>query len=493
MRSGLLSLLSINITGKAVSVVVFAFLARTLEMEDLAYIGVIPALSAVLLISLTFGVITTIQRDFPRLRVTDEKRAEAMMRAAYLIGCCAILFMFALLFPFTEAWTPILLGGYATDPATIRWIALPLATYMFLEFNGAMLITRNEATTFGVVRVYGDIAAKTSALLLYLWRPSELSLFLGLALGQLPFCLALLWTTRRWLFRPDTASPFALIAASGVFYAESVFQMLRSRGDALLVSSILGPVAMAGYYVARTVATQLMVLFQPVTSIIIPAFSARFGEGPQELSSVFRKVWSIGPPVFVWLASILAAMSPFLIAVIAGPSYADTWRTALFLCYVTAAMSIYAIASRVLLIMGSSIERFRVVLLHAALLALLVLIVRDRYGAEGIAAAWLVAATVTIFVVRVRASAIGFDWPGSRALWRAILLSVPVPLISLYLIGYGRHPDWLYVLQTGALGLLSLVALVRLQDPFEEKQMIAAIPRPIAPAYRLIRRFAAHH
>ncbi len=489
---GLLSLLSINISGKAVSMVVFAFLARTLEMQHLAYIGLIPPLAAVLFISMSFGVTTTLQRDFPRMRVKEPGRANAMMRAAYIIGCFSVVLMFALLFPLTGTWTPLVLGGYDFDPETIRWITLPLAGYMFMELNGSMLITRNEATAYGVIRVYGDIAAKTSALFFYLWRPSELSLFLGLAAGQLPFCLALLWTTRRWLFRREIASPFALIADSGVFYAEAVFQMLRSRGDALLVSSILGPVAMAGYYVAKTVAMQLQVLFRPVTSIIIPVFSARFGEGPGALSAMFRRVWSVAPPVFVWLASILAAMAPFLIAVIAGPAYAGTWETALFLCYGSAAMSIYAIAAQVLLVMGTRVERFRVVLMHAALLAVLMLVVRDRFGPEGIAAAWLVAAVVTIFVIRVRARYIGFDWPGSGALWRAILISVPVPLVSLYVIGYGSHPDWIYVLQTAVLGALSLVAVIRLQGPFEEKQMIAAIPGPIVPAYRLIRRSATH-
>jgi O-antigen/teichoic acid export membrane protein len=489
---GLLSLLSINVSGKVVSIFVFAFLARALDAEHLAYIGVIPALSGFLLVALSFGVPTLLERDFPQLRVREPERADAMMRAAYLIVFCSLVFMFALLFPFTGAWMPLVLGGYDVDPETVRWITLPLATYMFLEMNGSMLITRNEATRFGIVRVYGDLAAKAGALLFYLSNPSELSVFLGLAAGQLPFCLALFWLNRRWLFRREMASPFALIASSGVFYAESVFQMLRSRGDVLLVSSILGPVAVAGYYVAKTVASQLTVLFQPVTSIIIPAFSARYALGPQELSAVFRKVWSIAPPVFVWLASMLAAVSPFLIAVIAGEGYAGTWKTTLILCYVTAAMSIYMIACRVLLIMGSSMERFRVVLLHAALLAGLMLAVRDRFGAEGVAASWLAAAIVTVLVVRLRAGRIGFDWPESTALWRAILLSVPVPLVSLYVIGYGSHPDWLFLLQTGALGLLSLIGLLLLQGPFEEKQMIAAIPRPIAPAYRLIRRFATH-
>lgn len=490
--NGLFSLLSINVSGKLVSVFVFAFLARALDAEHLAYIGLIPALAGFLLVGLSFGVGTITERDFPQLRLGDPERADAMMRAAYLIAACSILFMFALLFPFTAVWTPVVLGGYDIDPAAIRWITLPIAGYMFLELNGWMLITRNEPRNFGVARVYGDISAKAGALLFYLWRPSGLSVFLGLALGQLPFCLWLLWQNRRWLFRREVASPFALIGSSGVFYAESVFQMLRARGDAVLVSSILGPVAMAGYYVAKTIASQLQVLFTPVTSIIIPAFSSRYGRGPDQLSAVFRKVWSIAPPIFVWLASVLAAVSPFLIALIAGPDYSGDWQTAMLLCYVTAAMSTYGIASRILLIMGTSMERFRVVLLHAALLVCLMFVVRDRFGAEGVALSWLVAGILTVFVVHLRARRIGFQWPESTALWRSLLLSVPVPLISLYFIGYGSHPDWLYLAQMGILALLSLVGLVYLQGPFEERQMMAAIPPRIAPAYLLIRRFAAH-
>lgn len=490
--NGLFSLLSINLSGKIVSIFVFALLARALDAEHLAYVGLIPALSGVLLVLLTFGVGTILERDFPQLQVSDPERADATMRAGYLVCASSIVFMFALLFPFTGAWTPLILGGYHFDPAAIRWIALPIAGHMFLEMNGWMLITRNEPRSFGVARVYADVSAKTGALLFYFWRPSELSVFLGMACGQLPFCLWVLWHNRRWLLHRGMASPIALIRASHVFHAESIFQMLRSRGDALLVSSILGPVPMAGYYVAKTVASQLLVLLNPVTSVIIPTFSARYGRGGDELSAVFRKVWSLAPPVFIWLASVLAAISPFLIAVVAGPDYSGTWQTALILCYVTAAMSIYAIASRVLLIMGSSMERFRVVLLHAALLAALMLVVSDNFGAEGVAASWLIAAVLTILVVRLRARKIGFQWPESTALWRATLVSVPVPLISLYVIGYGVHPDWLYLVQTGLLSLLSLIGLLRLQGPFEEAQMVAAIPKRIAPAYLMIRRFATH-
>lgn len=487
---GFFGLLSINLSGRVVSVLVFAWLARILESEHLAYVGLIPALSGLVLAAFGFGVGTLLERDVPRLLVSDPARADALQRSGFLVASLSIVIMVLVFWVFVDAWTGLFLADYTFEAGSIRWIALPMAAYMFNEINAWMMIIRRETKAFGILKIYGDIAAKLAVVGLYLWRPSETSVFLGLALGHFPFLVVALWLQRGWLFKAPLFNPLKLIWESRVFYAEANFTALRDRGDSVLVSSVLGPIAMANYYVAKSVAAQLLVFYSPVTSLIVPVFSSRLGQGKQELALVFRKVWSIAPPLFIWLASSIAAISPVVLALIAGPEYAHNWQTAMILCFVSAAMATHALGTRILLVMGSSHERFRIVVIHAALLGGLIFLFRDSAGPAGIALAWLIAAVVTIFVIKLRASHMAFDWPVTTALLRALACCVPVPVITLYGLGYGAVPDWLFVTVAGGLSCLSLLALLILQDAFEAQQMVTRLPRMLVPAYSTIRRLA---
>jgi O-antigen/teichoic acid export membrane protein len=488
MRSGLFKLLSITLSGKVVSVLVLALLARTLAAEHLAYIGLIPAVAGLMLAVFGFGVGTLLERDVPRLRVSDPEAADTLLRTGFFVASLAVVLMLVFFWTLVDVWTNLFLSGYEFDPSSIRLMTLPMAFYMFVTINGWMLIIRGEARNYGYIHVYGDIAAKIGALGAYFLHASEMSLFVGLALGQLPFFGAALWMHRDWLFRRRFISPIELVWSSRVFYVEANFTALRNHGDSLLVSSVLGPAAMAGYYVAKRVASQLSVFFSPLTSIVVPLFSSRFGHGAQELALVFRKTWSIAAPLFIWLASSVAAASPFLLAVVAGEDYAETWQTTAVLCYATAALAVYAICGRILLIIGSSLERFRIVVIHTALLATCVLVFRGELGTTGIALSWLIATVCTILVVRVRARQLGFDWPASTAVGRALVLCVPVPIIMLYAIGYGVHPDWTYLLLACGLSAFSLAGILVLQNEFEERAMLGTLPGIIAPAYRTVRR-----
>lgn len=487
---GIYGLLSINVSGKITSIVLFAVLARLLTAEHLAFVGLIPSLAGLALAAFGFGVGTLLERDVPRLLVSDPEQANMLQRAGFLIASSAVLTMTLAVWLAVDVWTGVLLADYTFDRDSIRWISLPIAGYMFTEINAWMMVIRGKVRLYTVFWILGDIAGKVAVLAFYLWRPSELSLFLGLALGQLPCFVAALWVHRDWLYSKKLASPVELIRASRVYYAEANFIALRDRGDNVLVSSILGPVSLANFYVAKSVSAQLSLFFSPIFYSIIPLFSSRLAHGKEELGVLFKKAWVLAVPSFVWLAASLASISPFVLAVIAGPAYAHNWPTSMVLCFVAATMGMYELGTRALLVMGRSYERFRVVVIEVSIVVAAVLVIRDTSGTLGIAFAWLIAAVATFFVVRARVQSIGFQWPRWGVLLRAIALCVPVPLLMLYGVGYGPHPDWLFLVLACVLSGASLLGLWLLQDPFESQQLAATLPPRLLPAYNSLRRLA---
>ena len=104
----LFRLLSISLTGKLVSVGVFVLLARTLDPVHLAFVGLVEPTSFMAMAIFCLGVQTTLEKNVPRLLVTDVSQAKAMIRSAMLVMCTAILLMVVVSVLFVEYWSPIL-------------------------------------------------------------------------------------------------------------------------------------------------------------------------------------------------------------------------------------------------------------------------------------------------------------------------------------------------------------------------------------------------
>jgi O-antigen/teichoic acid export membrane protein len=481
------TLFIINISGKVVTLIVFAALARMISATHLAYVALIPALAPVILSLFGFGVNTLMERDVPRKLALNAESSYQLMRAGFLLNILSIILVVILGALFVGYWAPIVLGEYDYDITSIHWFLLPIATYMLLQITGLFLLLEGKAAQFGLLKVFGDIFAKTAVLVLYFLQPSEMAVIIGLTIGQLPFILYGLWLQRAWLLHKEYVPLRRVVSQALPFYLESNFNAARNQGDSLLVSTFLGPIAMAGYYVAKTVANQLSVFYNPIRSFMTHRLSFQKGHSEEAMNAAFKQVWHISVPVFIWLACAMSAVSPYLIQIVAGERYTSVWPVAILLCLLSCSLALYSLSGRILLLIGSAFERFRVTIIQTVLIVIFSVILVPILESEGIALSWLLAAVISLYIVKIRTIRLKFPWPKLKLFSWSILLTLSMPILSILLFSLELDPFLVitsFVLTAG----LSLWAIFYVQDKYEETQMLLILPARIVPLYQRIRK-----
>jgi O-antigen/teichoic acid export membrane protein len=474
----------INISGKVFTLILFAVLARIVSPMHLAYVALIPALAPVLLSLFGFGVNTLLERDVPQTLVKDNVAGYQLMKTGYLFNLLSITTIVICGCFFADYWSPVVLADY--DIVNVQWILLPIATYMILQVTGLFLLLDGKADKFGLLRVFSDIFAKTAVVILYLIMPSEMAIFIGLAIGQLPFLLYGIWLQKDWIFKRTRSPLKSVLTQSMPFYIESNFNAARNQGDNILVSSLLGPVAMAGYYVAKTVANQLSVFYNPVSNFMRHRLSAKKGNSQAAMSDAFKQVWLLCVPVFIWLACAVGAVSPFLINIVAGEQYTDVWLVVFLLCLLSCALTLYSVSSRILLIIGSAFERFRVTILQTLLIVVFTFVLADKLQSEGIALAWLLALLGSLYIVKMRAVHLNFSWPKTQVFTRYMLPTYLMPALALFLFSAGINTFYIigsFILMAG----LSIGAILKGQSIYEETQILDMAPSRLIPFYQWLR------
>jgi len=472
----------VNISGKLITLVLFAALARLLPAQHLAYVALIPVLAPVLISLFGCGVNTLLERDVPQLLAQTPNEGYALMRSGYITNLLSIVLVLVLGYLFVGTWSAFVLNEYDYNLNIIAWMLVPLTCYMLLKLVGLMLLLDGKAAKYGILTIYGDISAKVAVLALYLFNPTELSIFIGLAVGQLPFVVYGIWSQRTWLFHFQHRSFTKLLQNSVPFYIEGNFNETRNHGDSLLVSSLLGPVAMAGYYIAKMVANQLSVFFNPISSFMVHRLSFQKGKGSAAMEAGFKQVWHLSIPIFTWLACAVAAITPMLIQLIAGAQYTYVWPAAFILCLVACGLALYSFSGRILLLIGNAFERFRITIIQVLVIAILSLTLAPLFSMNGISMAWLVGVLTSLVLVKSRSIRLGFHWPSFKVFNKSLLLTLLMPLLSL---GCYSYYDSMLALMLVAIpmGALSLWFVLYYQNEYEYEQMILVLPTALKPYY----------
>jgi O-antigen/teichoic acid export membrane protein len=472
----------VSITGKLLTLALFAVIARVLPAEHLAYVALIPVLAPVLLSLSSFGIATLLERDVPQFLAISPKEAYALMRAGYVIQIFSILLVLSFGYFFVSTWAPIVLSEYDYTPNTIAWMLAPLACYMLVKVTGAMLMLEGKAAKYGMLTIYGDISAKAAVLGLYLFNPTDLSIFIGLVIGQLPFVAYGVWSQRAWLCRLQCSPLTKLLYRSLPFYIEGNFNQARNHGDSLLVSSLLGPVAMAGYYIAKMVANQLSVFFNPISSFMVHHLSFQKGKDLAAMEAAFKQVWHLSIPIFIWLACAVAAITPLLIQLIAGEQYIYVWPAAFILCLVACGRALYSFSGRILLLIGNAFERFRITIIQVLIITILISILTPLISVNGVAISWLVGVLSSLYLVKIRSIQLDFDWPSLKVFNRTLLLTLLGPFLSL---GSYFYYESLLILMMVAIPMIILTLWFVLYDQskYEYEQMLLVLPKKLKPFY----------
>jgi O-antigen/teichoic acid export membrane protein len=122
----------------------------------------------------------------------------------------------------------------------------------------------------------------------------------------------------------------ALITDSFSYYAGNYLSFFRGDGDSLLVTAFLGPVALADYYVAKTLYTNVGLICTAIDKVAAERL-ARHIRTPQFNEKAHELHVRISSAI-IPLCLLSVAIAPEALFILAGPRYADaTWPAVVLL------------------------------------------------------------------------------------------------------------------------------------------------------------------
>jgi len=301
-----------------IGIVSVYFYTRVLEPFDLALIPVSAMLSLACYTISNMGLGLYVQRKMPAVNETDPVTAMLMGRAMIAVMivplaiCCLVVFVASgviadWLLKDRQAGNLIILMIPVAVATSWQWAAVQImrGRSLFVELS--------------IFRLVAQIIHPAAVIVLYLWFGST-GLIVGLIIGNAVPTVLATWVIRDYVFgRVDWKYTIGLLSKSWPFYGEGYGGYLTSFTDQWVIGLLLGPWALATYYVPKTLFTRLSTLSDAVHTVAMANLSAIGSHGLDAVKSAFERVRRVYVFIFVPACAALLGASFFLVDVLAGP------------------------------------------------------------------------------------------------------------------------------------------------------------------------------
>lgn len=390
---------AILLTGKLIEKVLgFAaiiFYARVFSAAELALVPLVFLLGNLSLVVFGFGILPTIVMETPRLLKVSRSKALSLIRRVLLIGMIGAVLsgIFMLLFDdVINQWMP----GLAGLPTMSYWITAAVVSQSLFILLSQILSGLTKFWQMSVASMVVSLGRVLFVLGLYkLLGPTGIVAGLTLATGL--GCLLSVWAIRAELKENISESyPFlSIFKLSWPFYMESYVMYLRSQGDQLAVTTLLGAEALAFYYVARRLYDMLKVLSDSIDSALIPALSQFSLKNRKDFSVWWHDFFLNGLSLSVPVAFLTAACVPFYVALIGWEKYQDAIFPAVILCLAFIVDIIKGVVlNRTIFVLCPPVKRLKITSIETTVMLPMLIVGALTMGATGVALAYLVSGII---------------------------------------------------------------------------------------------------
>lgn len=382
-------LLSGNLLAKLLGIASLMLFTRLLTKDQLAVFPAFLMLIGLANLFLSFGIYQYFLRQLPLLFRTDREQARSLCATGSLIIIGGTVPVAILAVVFRER-----ISTWLFDDPRQSWIviyasigSIAYAVSKIVEF---VMWARGQFTQTSIVQVAESVVRPVLTVVLF-FAIGYNGVIIGLVVAQ--FVIAILSVAFvRDLFvggRPAGYPLKHLFQQSMPYYLESYLWYVRGDGDSLLVSIFLGPAYLASYYVAKTLLTNLLVLWTAIDKVAVErlardgAHAKDFGERVRQLHS--RLSATIVPPVMA-----LIAVAPYAVVIMAGPKYESSAVPAVFLLSVGLVQLQTIALDRALFVAGSPVVRLTKTAVESAASVISAFALAPSLGIVGIAIARLI-------------------------------------------------------------------------------------------------------
>lgn len=439
-------LISADIFVKALAVVALAFYTRYLPKPHLSLLPIYEMLAGMSTLFFSFGILPTFVRSLPSLLQSDPPEARGMV----LTGACPVLggaaFFSLSIFCFAVHISRLLCATTAYA-SLLQLMTIGFFTSAVTKLAQYLLWAASRFGKVSIMNMFNSLAnvLLTVGLLLLLGLKG---LVLGLVIRDaISACLSLFFL-RDILFTGPVRyySLKKLLKQSVPFYLEGYLIYFRAQGDYWIVSTMLGPAAMATYYVAKRIYAAVLTLFESADKVITTDL-ARRREDLKDTKERISQLLIVISQTAVPLVFLIIGLAPSIIYVVAGKQYADSVVPCIILCVAILAQFVRAPIGRAIFVLKPPVARFKLTAVDSTCLVTALLLLTPLLNEPGVALSrFLSSAVAAVYACLVLKSVLAVRIPiGQIAMSLAASLPMTAFLLSCQMLNFNLFALPLYV------------------------------------------------
>lgn len=433
--NGWTTLLKGNLLIKILALLFFAFIARLFSASEVVIYALIPSIS-ILLASLSgFGLSTLSEKYGPSLSEPE--------RSSYLVGALSI----QLLGLAVAIGISFLMFGYWAKALSIPadWISRKVILHLSLFLYGATYLAVTYLNILGsyssvnTVRLVLEILNKIIPIIFYFL--SFASVLEGYLIAQvIAFILAFIKLKGTIKTLSINLKPvFSLLRKYPSLYFESIFNSLRTMGDNIIVSFVLGEILLSQYFIFKRISEQL----EPIGNALVQSSIQSFSK-IRTLSSIDRiaaldTILRSYAFSFMQLSFIYAPVCLILVYILAGKEYVQYANIAGLLAIHFAFNVTFSMQMKIVLNFFRPVYRLVLSASSFGIYIFLLLTVFNGIGLWGAALSLLCSDVLMLMVSTILMKRVGVE--NRRRVASIILQALGLSVILIYVNAPGSITD----------------------------------------------------
>jgi O-antigen/teichoic acid export membrane protein len=422
-------LISGSLLAKLFSTAALMLFARSLPKEEMAVFPAFLMLAGMANTILTFGLFANFTRRLPSLIRTDPDLARSIVVTGTGIIVAGTLLPSAAAYVWSDTLARIIFERPASG--WIIQIMVPgFLAYMMSRIEEYVMWGRGQFGASSLIQILESIVRPVATVACWLWLGFP-GIVIALVVSQIVMAAIGLWYIRDMFFAgPVSIYPVRrLIWESMSYYAGNYLSFFRGDGDSLLVTLFLGPAALAEYYVAKTLYTNVSLICTAVDKVAAERLARDLD--PKVFADKAVKLHEQICSTFVPFCMLVIATAPGAMIVLAGAKYADATWPAIVLLVAMLVQFVSIPFDRAVYISLPGWIRLKYTTIEAVAAVAAVAILAPFAGLLGVSVARIVAPLgVCIFGAVILKRHLGVVLP-AKPLVLAIALSTPGTIVAL--------------------------------------------------------------
>ena len=459
-----------------VAIVWLAVLTRTLNAAELAAWALLEPLLAFGGTLSALGLSGTLYQWVPEaLSSGRPARARWLARLSVVLPTMLVIPVALVVVAFADPLAARVLGD-AQHGVLVRALAVAMVSGRFYEQVLLTLSALDRIPAVAGARVLHDLPVRFGALAVLLVRPGFEGVILAYALGETLLACGLLVRHRDALLgEVDSAGWGVTLRHSLPFYLNGFLRLATMQADKVAVGLLLGPQALAAYYLAARFLNFALVLVDSLQAPLLPKLSAVKHEGPVRLGEALARSSRFLAIAVTPVTAFLAATAPALVDWISAGRYPEAGPVLRVLAGVAFLYSLHGLYGGLIYVAAPPVTTTRLEAWGSVTALTLVAVLGSSFGLIGVASARLISGGVMTILGRLLARpmiARGLDGAFlGRVAWRVAVCAIPVAILV-----QATTAPALIVAATVAAVALTILLVLRVVSPGDWALVTDAVP-----------------